>query len=684
MQAVDYTNLSLRPIRVYGVTKGICHCIRGAACTSTGKHPVNVGWPNGAPESFDKHSGNIGLAVGPDHVVVDVDGEDGRASLAAFDIPLTWTSRSGHVRGGGHIWFKIGPGQKVKNAQKPLPGIDVRAKGGMVVAPPSIHASGRAYEWINAPGSCECAVLPDALYAALFPVRDIPAPEPRSTERIPASQRKEACRRYVAAIPPAISGNGGHTQAYCVARVIVQDFEQTGADAWELFKEYNQRCEPPFSDKDLEHKINDASKARVQRLKGIERFRRTRPTDSSCGSGEPSDWRSELQHKLGLQVMQPIEHNLVLILTNCDRFRGRIRKNEFTGDIELHDIDLGERLGGVRSGALEDNDLARVMAWFQQAPWSEGGSGKFTDRTVLNAINIVAHRNAYHPVRDWLLSLHWDKRLRISDWTADFCSAARTVYNGKVARKFLIASVARALDPGCQVDTTLILEGGQGVGKSTLIRKLFGDDWTQASRIDIGDKDGAIALRGKWAVEFAELESFRGRDARSLKAFLTLTRDSYRPPYGRGTVTFPRQCVFIGTTNDEQYLVDDTGNRRFWPVTVGEIDTQGIEQYRDQLWAEAVDAYLQGETHWLEGNDIKEAATEQEQRRIEDPWEPIVAAGLGDRPVTTHHVLGIILGVETAKQTRGDQMRVGAILKTLGLKRVRVTRGTVQTWEYKR
>jgi len=158
--------------------------------------------------------------------------------------------------------------------------------------------------------------------------------------------------------------------------------------------------------------------------------------------------------------------------------------------------------------------------------------------------------------------------------------------------------VARIFDPGCQNDHALILEGSQGAGKSSVTRILFGP-WTDDELGDIGSKDTAMRLRGIWCIELAELDALDRKESTSIKAFLTRRIDRYRPPYGKREIEVPRQCVFIGTTNREDYLSDSTGNRRFWtvktfPVVNGRFDLSGLQNVREQLWAEAVQARRRG------------------------------------------------------------------------------------------
>lgn len=230
--------------------------------------------------------------------------------------------------------------------------------------------------------------------------------------------------------------------------------------------------------------------------------------------------------------------------------------------------------------------------------------------------------------------------------------------------------MARALTPGEKVDAMLILEGGQGVGKSSALRVLTGESWFGDALPDMGSKDAATYLRGKWIVEIAELTAVRRADLEQVKAFLTRQEERYRPPYGRTEVFEPRRCVFAGTTNSSDYLRDETGNRRFWPVRVGTIDLDAIEDNRDQLWAEAVVAYQSGENWWLEGEAENQSVIAQSERQEDDAWVSIVSDfAAGKSEVACRQVLNEALIILPADMARAHTQRVSKILVQLGFLR---------------
>jgi predicted P-loop ATPase len=192
----------------------------------------------------------------------------------------------------------------------------------------------------------------------------------------------------------------------------------------------------------------------------------------------------------------------------------------------------------------------------------------------------------------------------------------------------MISAVARIHRPGAKADCCLILEGPQGIRKSTALRTLAGEYFTD-ELADLGSKDAAMQTRGVWIIELSELDSLSNSEVARIKAFMSRTTDRFRPPYGTRLMESPRQCVFAGTVNHATYLRDETGGRRFWPVTCGRIEIDELARDRDQLWAEAKIRFDSGAAWWLDKPELVQMASDQQIERYEgDPWEEVISPWL--------------------------------------------------------
>jgi predicted P-loop ATPase len=243
--------------------------------------------------------------------------------------------------------------------------------------------------------------------------------------------------------------------------------------------------------------------------------------------------------------------------------------------------------------------------------------------------------------------------------------------------RWLISAVARIMEPGCKVDTCLIFEGKEGIGKSTMFRELVPNPkWFTDSVGDFTNKDTLIALRGKWIIEMGELTALQRNEVETAKAFISRCTDRYRSPYGRLSQDWDRQFVFCGTSNRDDYLQDAGGNRRFWPVPCGRTEEGRIAADRDQLWAEALVLYRAGEKWWLwEPELIQQAENVAAARVVSHPWEDMIAGQAAEKPVGSEITTGFVLSSwvckDAAYHTNADAQRVGRILTKLGWSRER-------------
>ena len=279
-----------------------------------------------------------------------------------------------------------------------------------------------------------------------------------------------------------------------------------------------------------------------------------------------------------------------------------------------------------------DNFTSKTREWFETVAKIKPALGD-----VERALQTVARDNGFHPVREYFEPLRGDGTPRLDTWLIDYFHAADTPYVRAIGPRWLISSVARIYEPGCQADHVLVLEGPQGKQKSTALRTLaVKDEWFTDRLSNLSSKDAIQEVAGVLIIELAELDILMRTKPAAYKAFLTRRHDRFRPVYGRHMVLWKRQCVFAGTVNppaNGRYLNDPTGARRFWPVTCrGRIDIDALRRDRDQLWAEAVVRYRRGDPWWLETEALERLAEAEQQARIAvDPWLPSIRDWLGDR-----------------------------------------------------
>lgn len=351
------------------------------------------------------------------------------------------------------------------------------------------------------------------------------------------------------------------------------------------------------------------AKERLQELS--EEFAQVAETDEEGKGQQEQDikWTEEMQMDERRKHFLPSPFNFGLIVRNDPRLKDKVRRDAFRGR-DCVCGDLPWRTGGESDpywNNSDDNGLIDYISRHYQL------TGK---QALLDANDLAMSQRTFHPVREWLESLHWDGEERLDAMLIDYLGAEDNELTRAMTRKHFTAAVARVMRPGCKYDYILTLIGPQGIGKSTLV-KIMGGDWFDDSLTSIEGKEGMEQIRGKWLIEFGELTNYKKSTSEAYKAFISKQEDSYRPAYGRKVETYPRQCVFFATTNEPAFLKGDTGNRRFWTV---ECDKDVImkdvwttlENERDQLWAEAVQRFREGERLYLPRELEREAQKRQE------------------------------------------------------------------------
>ena len=412
---------------------------------------------------------------------------------------------------------------------------------------------------------------------------------------------------------------------------------------------------------------------------------------------DPEAWRSRLLVSMvpqgpgkWTQVVQKTSPNVTTILRYHSAWAGAVAYDSFAEQVvftrpppwleeDTHDEAV--------AGPWAEADGARLVGWLARAERLQVKVG-----TVLEGVLVAAESQRRHPVRTYLrdAQARWDCVQRLPTWLETYCGAAPSTYASEVGKRWMISAVARILRPGCQVDCMLVLEGRKGMGKSSAFRALVPDArWQSETGITIGDKDSYQNLHGVWIYVFDELGSTRKADVTRVKNFITSPKDRYRPSFARLVRDFPRQNVFGGTTDEDDYFAEP--DRRYWPSRVlRPIDMAAIVRDRDQLWGEAMVRFESGERWHVDDPELQRLCEEEQNGRvISDAWEPIVAAWLerptqrvGDRhdgakiplalpggaPTVTEVLLHAI-GKEAAQLHGGDERKAANVLTALGYTR---------------
>ena len=327
---------------------------------------------------------------------------------------------------------------------------------------------------------------------------------------------------------------------------------------------------------------------------------------------EDDSWIKSLEvDKKGMY--KPSNKNIVLILENDKNLKNKIAYNLFSNRTMIRgDLPWRKVVDKEQGDIWQDSDDANLRMYMEVA------YNIVSPYKIYDGIAIVEKRNQYHPIRDYLNSLHWDKVHRIDNLMIDYLGADSCAYTKAITRKMLVAAVARVFNPGIKFDYMMVLVGKQGIGKSYLI-SLLGKNWYSDSINTVQGKEAYEQLQNAWILEMAELSATKKAESEAVKHFISKTEDSYRQAYGRRVETFKRQCVFFGTTNESEFLKDRTGNRRYWPLVVGknkpkkdlfkDLDTYEL----NQIWAEAMHFYKNNEKLILEDEVLKEATLRQEK-----------------------------------------------------------------------
>ena len=555
---------------------------------------------------------NIGLATGSvsqNVFVIDLDidedrGIDGYHSLEDWqrehgDFPETWTAITG--RGGYHLYYR-GNG-KIKNRAGIIDGVDIRGNGGYVVAPPSIHKNGNRYEWEYSPDEFEIAKADnnveyflshdDQKHGTAFTMPNIVA----------AGQRNQMLFRFAC----MMQAKGASDQSVFAATMA----------------ENESSCSPPLTEQEVRIIVSSATKYDKGKPIHIDSEGVATRENKDDVIGNP-EWVLNFldcnHDKDGnIKSVKQFVHNFEIVMDKDERFAGKIRFNEFAQQLYLCGNVPWEKEDNCRAWSSHDDSALFSLI---QADYGLKSRQDFAD-----ALKNVSMRNKFHPVRELLDSLTWDGKEHIRSLLPEYLGAEDSDYTYQVMRLWMLGAVSRVYKPGSKFDYTIILQGSQGIGKSTFLKLMALDDSWFNDSLDSLDSDKAVqSLTGSWIIELAELKSLArtAGGVESVKRFLTATQDKYRIPYERRADTFYRQCVFAGTTNKDDFLQDETGNRRFLIVRTGvkkpskSLFVPEIMDTIKQAWAEVVNIWKNEKPQLLLPESCMQEAKELQEANMAD------------------------------------------------------------------
>ena len=397
--------------------------------------------------------------------------------------------------------------------------------------------------------------------------------------------------------------------AFDLCRIHLYGAKDEGSRALDITRKPSYLAMTEFASQDRNVKLilsRDKQQAAADDFAGVEL-----PEDYS------DEWKGDLEYSKSGKLQCTIG-NIILILENDPALRGHIVHDLFAG----FDGVVGGLPWNKKATQWTDSDDANLRVWLET---NYGLTGK---EKIADALTAVLTRHSYHPIRDYLNGLTWDGTPRLERLIIDYIGAEDTELNRVMTRKHFTAAVTRVFKPGCKYDYCLVMTGPEGAGKSTLLNKM-GGQWFNDSITTTEGKEGMDQLRRAWIIEMGELASIKRSDVESIKAYLSKRVDIYRAAYARRTAEHPRQCIFCGTTNEALFLKGDNGNRRFWVIAVDPTLRKysawqdAIDRDRDQLWAEAMHYYQQGEKLYLD--DRLEAQAKQRQAEYNDDHDDPLA-----------------------------------------------------------
>lgn len=393
------------------------------------------------------------------------------------------------------------------------------------------------------------------------------------------------------------------------------------------------------------------------------------PTQASAGKERKNPFIPDLVFRQG--DVAPVLSNVYQILAHDPKWRGVLAYDEMSlCTVKRKAPPFAEG----RVGEWDSQDDSRTAMWLTR----EYGCAP-SSAMVAEAVEVLARAHAWHPVRTWLRSLEWDGKPRLNYWLRDYLGAKHSPYSTRVGAWWIMGAVVRVLRPGAKFDYCLVLSGKQGKGKSTVF-EIIGGEWYGDTELDLQSKDAMSGLRGKMIYEFPELGALARSEERRQKSFLSRRIDEYRPVYGRREIKAPRQVVFGGSTNEHEWNKDPTGGRRFWPIDclLEIINTEGLREVRDQLFAEALFRVEDGERYWPTADEQRKYFDEEQlavemQDSLVDAMHDWVYSRVTE--FSKYEIATDCLKMDASKLTPNMDTRIGIALRKLGCTRIEKRNG---------
>lgn len=394
-------------------------------------------------------------------------------------------------------------------------------------------------------------------------------------------------------------------------------------------------------------------------------------------------WRADFVTNEEGSPKPGVSKNWALLLENHPAMNRALTYDAFSMQAVLQRRPAWERDTGEPwvPRALRESDYQNAVMWLESLHMTP----KVT--SIRPVIFSVAEKHSFDILREYLEGLVWDGVPRVNGFFRRYFGVdpdETSRYAQIVSRRFLISAAARALRPGCKVDTMPIIEGPQGLLKSSGVKAFAGEQFFSDELSEIGSKDAKLEMQGKWIFEIAEMHRMNAAETNAVKKFLSQSTDRFRPPYGTTVVEAPRRCVMIGTINPDgnPYLKDTTGARRFWPVTATMVDIEAIRRDRDQIWAEAVVLMNAGEPWWAQADEVEIVEEQQVERTDIDVWTDAVLAALQNRTSILLSEVIREVGIPAKDANERHAGRIGRIMRAVGWIATRDQKGGATVIKY--